>query len=91
MESKKATSSSKGAAGGKLKLCCSVRIKPCGSAPPGIDGYDGTKLQVGGTVLGPFTSIIGPNEGQASAYDQVMGPLVDSFRQGINCTVFMYG
>lgn len=91
MESKKATTSSKGATGGKLKLCCSVRIKPRGSGASGIDGFDDTQLKVGGTVLGPFTSIIGPNEGQASAYDQVMGPLVNSFRSGINCTVFMYG
>ena len=90
MESKKATPS-KAAAGGKLKLCCSVRIKPCGSAQPGIDGYDDGKLQVAGTVLGPFTSIIGPNDDQASAYNQVMGPLVNSFKQGVNCTVFMYG
>lgn len=55
MDSKPAASQ-----GGKLKLSCSIRIKPCGSSQSGIDGYDGTMMKFGGTKLGPFTSIIGP-------------------------------
>jgi hypothetical protein len=65
MESKAESTASKG---GKLKLSCSVRIKPCGSSEPGIDNYDDSSLQVGTAKLGAFTSIIGPEEGQTSAF-----------------------
>lgn len=88
MESKAANA---GAAGGKIKLCCSIRIKPRFTSESGIDDYNDTTLKVGRTSLGPFTSIIGPQEGQSSTFGLTMLPLVDSFAKGINCTVFMYG
>ena len=56
MESKKPTSVN------KLKLNCSVRLKPCGSSQSGVD-YNDNYLAVGKDQLGPFTSVIGPNEG----------------------------
>ena len=55
--------SGKKAGGGKLKLNCSVRLKPCGMSIPGCT-YQDNLVNVGGTLLGPFTSIIGPNDGQ---------------------------
>ena len=91
MEKKPSTTTLPSTKGGKLKLSCSVRIKPCGSSESGIDDYDESSLKVGTAKLGAFTSIIGPQEGQSSCFDLTMLPLIESFDKGINCTVFMYG
>lgn len=48
-------------------------------------------MTVGDTTVGRFTSVVGPEDGQQETFNKVMQPLVKSFEQGINCTIFVYG
>lgn len=41
--------------------------------------------------MGPYTSVIGPQEGQESTFSKVMEPMLKSFNDGYNCTAFVYG
>ena len=41
--------------------------------------------------FGPYQSVIGPADGQESAYFKLIQPLFDAFMSGYNCTVFAYG
>jgi len=44
-----------------------------------------------GDRMGPYTSVIGPQEGQENTFSKVMEPMLKSFNDGYNCTAFVYG
>jgi hypothetical protein len=75
----------------KVKLSCSVRIKPRGDDESGIQNFDSNFIHLDGLSLGPFSSIVGPQDTQEQTFVNVMHPLIKSFGQGINATVFVYG
>ena len=45
----------------------------------------------GARSFGPFSSVIGPTDGQETTYQKLIQPLYDAFMKGYNCTVFAYG
>jgi len=78
-----------------VQVC--VRIRPCGvnlgdAAYEGqVVDHDDHNCQIEGTALGPFSAIIPTNMSQDSVYSSLIDPFINSFINGINCTMFMYG
>ena len=78
--------------GKQLSLKVSVRIKPCGdqnisTRPSSKSGC----VTVDNESFGRYSSVIPADHDQDSSFRLFMQPLVDSFQNGYNCTIFMYG
>jgi kinesin family protein 11 len=51
----------------------------------------GNQIYIEDKVLGPFSNIVNSRTNQDEMYESVIPPFIDSFINGINCTIFMYG